>query len=282
MPARKVKTISVPELPKIKFNKSLYFPLIVLAAFILGLVIGTLYTEVQYLKKGVSTATTTTGTGTGTDGQTGAAPAPVTVDIKTVKDLFNDKNMHFGDANRKNLFVMVSDPSCPFCHLATGLDPELNSTSGDQFKLVSQGGSYVAPVEEMRKLVDSGDASFVWIYSPGHGNGEMGTKALYCAYDQDKFWEVHDKLMSDAGYKLMNDNIKNDKSKTKDLVDFIGNVVNSQKLTDCIDSGKYDDRLTSDASLATSLGISGTPGFFINESRIDGAENWTSMKSLVK
>lgn len=278
MPVKTIRSrIPLPtNLPKIKLDKQLYFPLIVVAAFVLGLVIGVLYTEVQYLKKGVSTATT------GTNTQTAATPAPVTVDIKTIKDLFNDKNIHFGDANRKNLFVMVSDPSCPFCHLATGLDPELNSTSGDQFKLVSQGGSYVAPVEEMRKLVDSGDASFVWIYSPGHGNGELGTRALYCGYEQGKFWEVHDKLMSDGGYKLMNDQVQNDKSKTQQVVDFIGNVVDDQKLSSCMTGGKYDDRLTSDASLASSLGVQGTPGFFINENRIDGADNWTNMTSFLK
>jgi hypothetical protein len=80
-------------------------------------------------------------------------------------------------------------------------------------QLESKGGTYKAPVLEMKKLVDEGKASFVYIYYPGHGAGEMGTKSMYCAQEKGLFWQVHDLLMTDAGYKLMNETVKNDKTK---------------------------------------------------------------------
>lgn len=262
-------------------------PALVVLLIISAFLIGMLLTKVYYLEKGFGgNGTTTTGN------QTAATPAP-TVDISTIKGLFNDKNIHFGDANAKNLLVEVADPSCPYCHIAAGQDPEVAKAYGQNFVYQSEGGTYVPPVTEMKKLVDSGDAAFVWIYSPGHGNGEMGTRALYCANEQGKFWEVHDVLMSEKGYEIQNGYdangtnvsgtvVGNDKTKTQDLVNFIGNVADGQKLADCINSGKYDDRLSSDAQIATSLGVSGTPGFFVNENKIDGADTWDNMKGFLK
>ncbi len=216
-----------------------------------------------------------------------AQPAPAqpqvpTVTLDTIKSLFNDKNLVFGDKNSKNLLVEVADPSCPYCHVAAGEDPQLNKQIGPQFILVADGGTYIAPVPEMKKLVDSGKAAFVYIYTPGHGNGEMGTKALYCANEQGKFWQVHDKLMSNAGYNLMNNDIKNDKTKSQQLVDFLAGTADTNVLKSCLDSGKYDAKLQEDIQTATKLGVSGTPGFFINTTNFAGAYSWKDMVSAVK
>jgi protein-disulfide isomerase len=84
----------------------------------------------------------------------------------------------FGKKDSKVLFVEFSDPSCPFCHVASGKNPELNKQAGAQFTMEKDGGTYVPPVPEMKKLVDSGKAAYVWLYANGHGNGELATKAL--------------------------------------------------------------------------------------------------------
>ncbi|MEK7083698.1 MAG: thioredoxin domain-containing protein, partial [Patescibacteria group bacterium] len=195
---------------------------------------------------------------------------------------FNKSLIKFGDVKKKIVFIEVADPSCPYCHVAAGLNPELNKQIGDRFKLVSDGGTYVAPVPEMKKLVDSGKAAFAWLYTPGHSNGEMGTKALYCAHEKGKFWEVHDKLMTKEGYSLVNDVVKNDKTKISELVSFFKSAMNAGDLQKCLESGKYDDRLSTDTSLASSLGVQGTPGFFVNATRFSGAYSWKDMESAVK
>lgn len=216
-----------------------------------------------------------------------AQPAPAqaqapTVTLDTIKALFNDKNLTFGNKNAKNLLVEVADPSCPFCHIAAGHNSELNKQSGPRFTLVADGGTYVAPVPEMKKLVDEGKAAFVYIYTPGHGSGEMGTKALYCAKEQGKFWQVHDKLMTNDGYNLMNNTVKNDKSKSADLVNFLAGTADTNVLKACLDSGKYDAKLQEDTQTATKLGVQGTPGFFINTTNFAGAYSWKDMESAVK
>lgn len=210
------------------------------------------------------------------------SPSQTSVDISQIKALFNSNNITFGDENRKLLFVEVADPSCPYCHIAGGKNPELNKSAGTQFILEQDGGTYVAPVPEMKKLVDEGKASFVYIYTNGHGNGEMATQALYCAYEKGKFWEAHDLLMTSSGYTLINDNVKNDKSKSQELASFLGSVVNANDMKSCLDSGKYANKIQEDQATAQSLGVTGTPGFFVNETNFAGAYSWKDMESVVQ
>jgi len=243
--------------------KSYFLPLLVVIALGLAFFSGTLWQKVKSLEKGVAGVATTSS----------QSPQPQ-VSLETIKGLFGKDLIKFGDANRKVLFVEVSDPSCPYCHIAGGKNKSLIAS-------FDKTGNYVAPVPEMKKLVDQGKASYVLIYSPGHGNGEMGMKALYCAYEQGKFWQANDLIMSDAGYTLLNDTIKNDKTQSQKLADFLKNVLDGAKLKECLDSGKYDARLTSDQQLATSLGIQGTPGFYVNATNFAGAYSYKDMEAVV-
>lgn len=253
--------------------------LLVVASF----VIGSLYTKVQYLENNGSSKTLNAQKPSAVNPTVQPnKPAAPKVDIAAIKGLFKKDLIKFGDENKKLLFVEFADPSCPYCHAAAGKNPELSRQIGDRFKLSTDGGTYVSPVVEMKKLVDSGKAAFVFIYQNGHGNGEMATKALYCAYEQKKFWEAHDKLMTNEGYNLINNEVKNDKANSPKLVDFLSGVVDSSSLKSCLDSGKYDSRITSDAQTARELGVNGTPGFFINASNFAGAYNWTDMKSAAE
>ena len=205
-----------------------------------------------------------------------------TVGIDEVKSAFNNAAIKFGDDSRKVIFLEISDPSCPYCNIAAGYNSELNSQAGSNFKLVEDGGTYLAPVKEMKKLVDSGDASFAMLYQNGHGNGEMAMKALYCANEVGKFWEAKALLFSGDGYDLINENVKNDKTKSGVLADFLAPVVNKNTMKSCLDSGKYDAQLSTDSSTATSLGVQGTPGFFVNDKNYAGAYSYSDMESVVK
>jgi len=250
--------------------RKFFIPALVVAAIGLAFFSGTLWQKVRNLEKGGSDTTVQP-----------TAKAQPTVSLNTIKDLFSKDLIKFGDENRKVIFVEISDPSCPYCQVAAGLNPGLNTQIGPQFKLVKDGGTYVAPVPEMKKLVDSGKASFVWIYSPGHGNGEMGTKALYCANEKGKFWEAQDLLMTAKGYDLLNNTIKNDKTKSGDLAAFLKSAVDSVFLKECLDSGKYDARLIKDTEIGATLGFQGTPDFFVNDKNFAGAYSYTDIKSVV-
>lgn len=203
-----------------------------------------------------------------------------TVTLDQVKGLFSGDQIKFGDENSKVLFVEFSDPSCPYCHVADGLDASLSKQLNLQ--LVSDGGTYLPPVPEMRKLVEDGKASYVWIYSNGHGNGQLATEALYCAYEQGKFWEVHDLLMSDSGYSMLNDVVKNDRSQSSTLADFLKSAIDSDYMKSCLESGKYTSKLSTDQTTANNFGVSGTPSFFVNAKSFVGAVDYSSMESTVK
>lgn len=248
-------------------------PTLLLITVVLSFLIGTLWQKVENLSKGGTTAAT--------EQQAAApAPAPKKVELSQIKDLFSKDLVKFGNADSKVLFVEASDPSCPYCHVAGGLNGSLNKQIGTQFTLVKDGGSYVAPVLEMKKLVDEGKASFVWLYYNGHGNGELASKALYCAYEKGKFWEAHDLLMDSKGYEFLNNIIKADTTQTAKMADFLKSA-NVDGLKACLDSGKYDDRLASDMAIGSSLGVSGTPGFFINENNFAGAYSYKDMEAVV-
>lgn len=257
-----------------KNNSSLFdklAPVILIVVVGLAFLVGTLWQKVENLSKGNTTTKTT-------DVQ--QEPAPKKVDLAEIKGLFDKDVVKFGNKDSKLIFVEASDPSCPYCQVAGGLNGTLNSQIGTQFKLVKDGGTYVAPVPEMKKLVDAGKASYIWLYYNGHGNGELATKAIYCAYEKGKFWEVNDLLMTSAGYDLLNNVVKNDKAQIGKLVDFLKSA-NVDGLSTCLNSGKYDARLTADMAIGTSLGVSGTPGFYVNETNFAGAYSFKDMESTV-
>lgn len=256
---------------------TILYIVVVIGAFFLG----SLWTKVQVLEKGgVGKVAQPAGTAAGD--QAAQAPAAPVVQLDQVQDAFTKSVIKFGDAKSKLVFIEVADPSCPYCHVAAGHNSELNKQIGDRFKLVADGGTYVAPVPEMKKLVDSKKAAFAYLYTPGHGNGELGTKALYCAFEKGKFWEVHDKMMTNEGYSLLNDVVKNDKLKTSDLVSFFKSAMDSNDLQKCLESGKYDAQLQADIGLASGLGVQGTPGFLVNATKYAGAYSWKDMEPGVK
>ena len=86
--------------------------------------------------------------------------------------------------------------------------------------------------------------------------------------------------MTEKGYDFINNVVKNDKAQSGKMADFLKSA-NVGGLKDCLDSGKYDARLASDMALGQSLGVSGTPGFYVNDTNFAGAYNYTDMESVV-
>ncbi len=213
----------------------------------------------------------------------GEAPVAKPLDMAKIEALFADEgNMVLGKRDAKIKFVEFSDTSCPFCHVAAGHNPSLSVQMNPRFATADEGGTYVPPVLEIKKLVDEGKAALAWFYTPGHGNGELGTLALYCANEQGKFWEAHDLLMNKDGYTLVNDKVKNDRTKTGEVASFLKGVLDSSKLKSCMDSKKYEARVSGDPQIASGFGYGATPTFFINDKVVEGASSWTdAFKGIV-
>ena len=86
--------------------------------------------------------------------------------------------------------------------------------------------------------------------------------------------------MTNKAYDFLNNTIKNDKAKSQELADYLKSAMSPVDMKACLDSGKYDDRLASDSALAKSLGLTGTPGYILNDQLFKGAYGWAEMKAV--
>jgi len=96
-------------------------------------------------------------------------------------------------------------------------------------------------------------------------------QASLCANDQGKFWILHDKFYTNFGSVTSLETLQI-------LVQSLG--MDWDKMSTCIQSGKYLGQVVQDMSDGKRLGVAGTPTFFINGKKIEGAvsmEDWEAI-----
>jgi protein-disulfide isomerase len=102
-----------------------------------------------------------------------------------------------------------------------------------------------------------------------HPNALEAAQAANCAYEQDKFWEYHDKLfesgLGTAAYIRYAEELDLDMDAFKE----------------CLDSGRYLDEVMADLDWASNLGVRSTPTFFLNGIPIVGAQPYEVFKQVV-
>lgn len=178
-----------------------------------------------------------------------------------------------GDANAPLTIVEFSDPSCPFCGGAAGLNEQVVQY------LQGKDSTWQAPEPGIiENYVKTGKARLVFKYFPGHGTGAEAMKLALCANEQGKFWEAHDIFFSNQ------DKMENITA-LEDLMSGIDSI-DAAKLIECYDSDKYADKLTADTSEGQAAGMQGTPTFFIgNEEdgyvKVTGAQSFTTIKTTI-
>ena len=101
---------------------------------------------------------------------------------------------------------------------------------------------------------------------------EVATQAAWCAGEQGKFWEFHDKVYggdSDSSAATMTRYAK--EVAIKDLPAFDA----------CVKARKYQAQVQRDVAEGVKLGINGTPGFFINGRLLSGAQPLEVFTSII-
>ena len=89
-------------------------------------------------------------------------------------------------------------------------------------------------------------------------------QAAECAREQEKFWPYHDKLFeSQGGLAFTN-------AKLKRYARELGLDVGA--FAQCLDSGKYRQKVEEETRLGLQLGARGTPTFFLNGRMLPGAQ----------
>jgi len=151
-----------------------------------------------------------------------------------------------GDPDAPVKVEEFSDYQCPYCKLfATDQEPKI-----------------------VKDYVETGKVHFT--YTPYSFLGQESVKsaeAAYCAADQGKFWEFHDLLFANqAG--------ENRGTYTRTLfVSFAGDLkLDKTTFQNCIDTGKYTQKVQDNLAYGQSKGVTGTPYFLVNDKLVDSSQ----------
>ena len=157
-----------------------------------------------------------------------------------------------GSPDAKVTIIEFSDFQCPFC--------------GKFWKETYP--------QLMKEYVETGKAKFVFRDYPleFHPEAQKAAEASECAHEQGKFWEYHDKIFENQ----QSLSVANEKQWAKDL------GLDSAKFDNCLDSGKYAEEVKKDAAEGSAAGVSGTPGFFVNNQIISGAVPFEVFKQAIE
>jgi len=245
-------TISLPNLSKFNLSKiNLPLTLLVLFVFGTGLLIGSLYTKVQYLEK--DSAPKVTGVTTET---TGTAPAP------SAAPQFVDAKVGslpvLGEENAPVTIIEFSDFQCPFCR--TFYEDTYAQLKTD--------------------YIDTGKVKLSYRHLPldFHAAAQISAEGAECANDQGKFWEYHDMLYEKQGAQGTG-TVQYTKDDIKTWTAELG--LDSATFNDCIDSEKHTKIVKDDITYAGTVGVQATPSFFVNGQKIEGAQPFAVFKTMI-
>ena len=170
-----------------------------------------------------------------------------------------DDDAVLGDKKAKVTIVEFSDYQCPFCRTFWK-----NALS-----------------EIKREYIDTGKVKFVYRDFPlsFHPAAIPAAQATQCAKDQDKFWEMHDKIFSEQekqGQGTIQFGVNDIKKWASQI------SLDTIKFNQCFDSGKYKSEVEKDAADGSAYGVSGTPTTYINGKPIVGAQPFAVFKVAIE
>jgi protein-disulfide isomerase len=159
-----------------------------------------------------------------------------------------DDDPRKGPADAPVEIIEFSDFQCPFCKRGADTMDAVVDQYGDQVTIVFK----------------DFPLSF-------HNNAQIAGEAGECADDQNKFWEMHDWMFNNQGAL--------DKASLKSAAADLG--LDSTEFDDCLDTGKYTDEVKADMAQGQSVGVSGTPAFFVNGILVSGAQPLNVFQAII-
>jgi protein-disulfide isomerase len=168
--------------------------------------------------------------------------------------------------------------------LADDVDPERDHIRGSEDAPVTlvEYGDYECPYcgqaeVTIRELLDSfGDElRYVWRHLPlndVHPNAQMAAEAAEAAAAQGEFWGMHDKLLDHQGELTPPD--------LRRYADELG--LDRERFWEDLRTRNYAPRVAEDVATADASGVAGTPTFFINGRRHQGAYDIDNLTRAVR
>jgi Na+/H+ antiporter NhaA len=168
--------------------------------------------------------------------------------------------------------------------LAEDVDPERDHIRGDEDAPVTliEYGDYECPYcgqaeEVIRELLASfgDDVRYVWRHLPlndVHPSAQLAAEAAEAAAAQGAFWPMHDKLIAHQ-----------DELRPMHLRPYAEDVgLDVERFRDELRRREYAPRVEVDVASADASGVAGTPSFFINGRRHEGAYDVDTLSREVR
>jgi len=144
-----------------------------------------------------------------------------------------------GPADAPITIVAFTDYQCPYCHRAQNTMDQILTKYPGKIRLVHRD----FPLE-------------------GHAQAFPAARAAWCAGEQGKFWEYYKSLMSVSG----------DMAEADLLGRAEGLKLDPAAFKTCAASDRHDAAIREGADAGAQLGVTGTPGYFINGRMLTGAQ----------
>ena len=160
-----------------------------------------------------------------------------------------ENNPSFGTTSPAVTIVEFSDFACPFCKASFPALREISLKHQDQVKIIFRD----------------------W---PGHNFSVPLALAAHCANEQGKFWEMHDKL-----FQNQSDTFGSDKNQLALLAQQLG--MYNEQFQQCFDSQKYIPLIRQNFTDSETLGVAGTPTWFINGEKIEGQLSAADLEKII-
>ena len=169
--------------------------------------------------------------------------------VDLAADVDPDRDHYRGPADALVTVVEYGDFECPYCGQAEPVVREL--------------------------LADHGDVRYVWRHLPlndVHPHAQQAAHAAEAAHKQGAFWPMHDALMANQ-----------DRLETDDLIGQAGELdLDAERFADDLRRNVGAARIAEDVDTAELSGVSGTPTFFINGKRHQGAYDIETLTAAVR
>jgi protein-disulfide isomerase len=155
-----------------------------------------------------------------------------------------------GDVKAPITIVEFSDFHCPFCRTVQPTLTQLLAKYPGQVRLVYKH----LPLDSL------------------HPQARRVSEASWCAQEQGRFWEFHDRVYaagpdaSDAALAKLATEASLDKA----------------TLNTCLTSGKAAAAIQKDVDEGTGHGINGTPGFFVNGRFLSGNQPMAAFENIIQ
>lgn len=178
------------------------------------------------------------------------AKHPVVTRLEPLREEVADRGFPSkGPEDAPITIVEFADFQCPYCRQLEGVLGQVLDAYGDEIRFVYR--HY--PLTNL------------------HPGAQIAAEASMCAEEQGRFWDLHEAMFANPAAIAP--------SYLKQTARDLG--MDGKAFDECLDAQRYKDRVDEDARAARALGLTGTPGLFVNGRFVAGVPEAESLGQLV-